>query len=138
MIAKLIRLDNLVGLAVMAAHYAYRVFNGNLGAINIRKPHKELNAPLLSPIGAFLCEMPCPGNGQVGAWWERDYHVPRFSQQRYNVLLQMPFRVSTAALLYVTGICFMPQPPQFFRHRLGFLTGNQYPHHSPSCFSPIP
>jgi hypothetical protein len=110
MVAKLIRLNDLVGLAVMAAHYTYRVFNGNLGAINIHKLHEEFNAPLLPSIGAFLCEMLCPGNGQVSTWWKRDYHVPRFSQQRYNVLLHMPFRESTAALLYVAGIRFMPQP----------------------------
>jgi hypothetical protein len=80
MVAKLIRLNNLIGLAVMAAHYSYRILNGNLRTISTNKPHKELNAPLLPPISPFLYEVSCPGNSQVSTRWERDYHVPFFGQ----------------------------------------------------------
>lgn len=122
MVSKPIRLNNLVRLAVMAAHYAYRILNGNLGTIRVHKPHEKVNASLLPPISAFLCEMPRPGHGQVGAWRKRDNHVPFFGQQRCHVLLQMPFGMSTAALLYIAGIRLMTSRSERLADLLAFLT----------------
>jgi len=56
------------------------------------------------------------------------YHVPRLVQQRYYVLLQVPFRMAAAAGFQIAGICLMAQPSQFDCHRLAFLTRNQYSH----------
>lgn len=44
-------------------------------------------------------------------------------QQREDILLYMPFRMSAAAWLYVTGICLMPKLTHFECHPLAFLTG---------------
>jgi hypothetical protein len=124
------RVNYLVWLSVVCAHNAYWILDSDPRTVSFSESHEELDAGLLATIRSLLSKPLGSRHGEIGAWWERDYHVPLGIQMRNHVALMVPLRMPARARKDVARECVMATSAKRLGDSLRLLASHEYLHDS--------
>lgn len=150
------RLNNLVWLSVMCADNSNGVFDCNMVALGQNKAHKKSNG-IITVFHSFDClvsvfldiKPTVSGNRKKCARRMCNNQIPSpplfvalavhrlkrtiAIQQRQNIALNVPFRMTAGTRLNVARKRQMTTLTKSHANALRFFTGNQYVHHAPTA-----
>ena len=123
-VAKLPRVDDLVGAANTGRDYTYRVFEGNVGDGGFQQGFDEGEG--LGLLGLMAPKPAGATDGQVGAGRVSDHEVPIVMQNLANIALEMRARDFRGQKIAGPGI--MATGQESIPNNAGELAGNQDAH----------